>query len=231
MIKTLIIDDNPGKVKEIRECLVNAGVIIDDIDVVTDIVEGRKKLKSKYFDLLILDIQIPERVGESPLTDGGLQILELLKDRHRYKKPGYTIGLTEFSDSMDEYKKIFEERLHFLVKFDEISLLWKTTLSSIVDEIKDTKNFSPVLDYYYDVGIVCALEKTELENVLKLDVEWNQIHFPSDNLIYHIAKGVNNDGREFKIVAVSCEQMGMSSAAVTTTKLIHHFRPDRKSVV
>ncbi|MGK4151934.1 hypothetical protein AB0X74_04550 [Kurthia gibsonii] len=225
MIRTLIVDDNHKKVKEIRDCLVSVGIQIEDIDVVTDIVEGRKKLKSVFYDLLILDIQIPERVGENPLINGGLQILELLKDRYRYKKPGYIIGLTEFSDSMKEYKTVFEEKLRFLIKFEEASTFWKTKLNAIVSEIKETKKFSPVLDYDYDVGFVCALEKTELENVLKLEMGWTPIHFPSDNLIYHIGKGVNSEGREYKIVAASCEQMGMSSAAVTTTKLIHHFRP------
>lgn len=225
MIKVLIIDDNPIKVKQIRDCLINNGVIIEDIEVVGDIVEARKKLKSTLFDLLILDIQIPERVGDSILLDGGLQILEMLKDRFRYKKPSYTIGLTGFPDSFEEYQHIFEEKLHFLIKFDSTSTSWERKLEFILKEVKESKSFLPQLDYYYEIAIVCALEKIELENVLKMEIEWRQMHFPSDNLVYHVGKFTNSESQVLNIVAVSCEQMGMSATAVTTTKLIHHFRP------
>lgn len=221
MIKILIIDDNPRKVSQIRECLVQASVVIENIETVSDIVEGKKKLRNKLYDILILDVQLPERTGDKPLTDGGLEILRLIHDTNRYKRPNYIIGLSEF----DNYRNNFEDKLHLLIKFDEKTDDWQIRLTNQVSEVNSSKFNIAIPDYYFDVGFVCALEDIELENILKLDANWERVNIPSDNLIYYTGSLLNNEGYLVKLVAVSCEQMGMSAAAVATTKLIHHFRP------
>ena len=77
-------------------------------------------------------------------------------------------------------------------------------------------------DYLTDVAIVCVTN-TEFAAVT-LFHDWKPITIPGDERIYDAAE-FDRDGKTYKIICAKQDKMGMTSAAVTTMKIIEQFRP------
>lgn len=86
------------------------------------------------------------------------------------------------------------------------------------------ENINNNVSYDYDVAIITALFKTELESVLNLDGSWENKEIENDSTTYKV--GVFKKGNiSKKIVAVSAPQMGMVASSTLCIKLVKHFRP------
>ncbi|EMS7139903.1 hypothetical protein WG960_004806, partial [Escherichia coli] len=71
-MKTLIVDDQyEDKAQIIASILKSIGE--DDFDLVVDAKKAIRSMTSIKYDLLILDLQIPEVLGEDAKNDGGTQ--------------------------------------------------------------------------------------------------------------------------------------------------------------
>ncbi|ENE2488392.1 hypothetical protein ABM830_004975, partial [Escherichia coli] len=69
-MKTLIVDDQyEDKAQIIASILKSIGE--DDFDLVVDAKKAIRSMTSIKYDLLILDLQIPEVLGEDAKNDGG----------------------------------------------------------------------------------------------------------------------------------------------------------------
>ncbi len=77
-------------------------------------------------------------------------------------------------------------------------------------------------DYLTDIAIICVTN-TEFAAVT-LFHKWQPVTIPGDERIYDTAE-FERDGKTYKIVCAKQDKMGMTSAAVTTMKLIEGFRP------
>lgn len=76
MISILLLEDNARKAQRIFSSLTQIPEINpSDITTVTDIVNAKRELREKMFDLILLDIQIPNRFDQTPKRDGGLTFL------------------------------------------------------------------------------------------------------------------------------------------------------------
>lgn len=73
MINILIVDDSKEKLRNIKEVL--DSVIENDeeveISVAMEITKAKKIVSHKNIDLMILDIQLPQRVTDIPKKEGG----------------------------------------------------------------------------------------------------------------------------------------------------------------
>ena len=73
MINILIVDDSKEKLRNIKEVL--DSVIENDeeveISVAMEIIKAKKIVSHKNIDLMILDIQLPQRVTDIPKKEGG----------------------------------------------------------------------------------------------------------------------------------------------------------------
>lgn len=77
MISILIVDDIPAKISEIEKTLLTVTPIIrDQITIASDIINAKRLLAAKQFDLMILDLSLPQRFGDDPDDNGGTQFLE-----------------------------------------------------------------------------------------------------------------------------------------------------------
>lgn len=77
-------------------------------------------------------------------------------------------------------------------------------------------------DYLTDIAIICVTN-TEFAAVT-LFHDWKPITIPGDERIYDTAE-FERDGKTHKIICAKQDKMGMTSAAVTTMKIIEQFRP------
>lgn len=64
-MRILIVDDENSKVVEICEVLSRSNVSQDDIEVTTTGAAALQALKREYFDLLIVDMYLPSRIGNN----------------------------------------------------------------------------------------------------------------------------------------------------------------------
>jgi nucleoside phosphorylase len=228
MLKVLIVDDNPTKASRIRAVIAAIPEIAaDDVDSCSDLVSARKFLAATLYDLLILDVRIPDRHGEDPLDRLGVGFIRELALSRGILAPAHVIGITAYDDAFNEADPAFLDELWRLIKYDAGSDDWKRQLATKLQYLVRTKAelAAPLrAPYSYDVGIIAALPDPELSAVLALPADWTERRYPNDPTIYHLGT-FSDQTRRFSVVAASTPQMGMPAAAVLSMKIIERFRP------
>lgn len=213
--KILIVDDNYNKIQGIVASL--AGLNIE-----TEIALSSKcalsKLKNTQFDLLIIDLQIPEVLGEEISLEGGAKLLRNITKNTRIKKPTYIIGFTSHSDSYNSFKKEFDSSGWSLHMFDG-------DFTAIQSVIINQLRYITRKEIHCDVAIITALEHTEFEAVLKESNEWEPIFTPNDCSLYYQTTITHKNGKTLTLVAVCCHGMGMANASAITMKVCLKFSP------
>lgn len=228
MIKILIVDDSPEKIKSIVEIL-NCNPELNDENICTcsDLVSARKELARRRFDLLILDLNLPERFGDDPKKFSGLEFLYECKESQRLCKPYHIIGLTQYEELIEEYKKQFDDELWALIHYSIHQNTWKDPLNNKVSYLIQSKkelSLQEITEYDYDLAIITALHDPELLMVIHINANWKKIELSNDPTPYYIGSFVNSSKR-LKVVAASANQMGMVASSVLSTKIIENFRP------
>jgi len=229
MIKILLVDDNAEKVKCIIEAICEIPLMVkSDIEVVSDRQNAKRLILDQQFDLMILDLSLPERFGDEPEQNGGAQFLHEINISPDFNVPFHIIGLTAYSDLKDKYSDSFTEYLWHLIIYELQYNNWKTQLinhiSYLIKSKAELKNPSN-LKYEYDIAIVTILDSIELKCVRELPGHWIEEKFPNDDTYYYTGYFLK-DGKKLKVVAASTSNyMGMSAAATLSMKLINKYRP------
>lgn len=224
MINILIVDDTIKKNKNIKNAL---DEIIDNseevnIQIALEIAETKRIMSKKNIDIMILDIQLPQRITDDPEREGGIRLLKELKESRRYKYPSYVISLSRYEESIDVFKKS-EGNIHTSIIYDEHNK-WKTQLQDCVKVFLTIVNNNVMhRNYEYDIAVMCALQEEidEIEHSLSC-VE--KININEDDEIYY--KGYYElPERKVKVIFASANQMGMVAATSLATKMIYNFTP------
>ncbi len=226
MIKVLIIDDNPDKLKVLRN-LVEKNSNISEYDVAQDTVQARRFLQANFYDLVILDLNIPKRFGDDPLPENSVNLLKELNQSERLIKPSNIIGLTIHDNLKIAYQSEFEIFLWLIILYVENSDSWEKQLNSRIDYLikaKSTVLNSASSSHQVDLAFITALRAPELNAVLRLPLDWESFKIENDSSEYNRAKITIND-KTISLLAVSSPQMGMIASSVLTMKIIHSFRP------
>lgn len=107
-MKTLIVDDQyEDKAQIIASILKSIGE--DDFDLVVDAKKAIRSMTSIKYDLLILDLQIPEVLGEDAKNDGGTQLLKYIELNESIIKPTVVLGITSHRDAYDSCFDFFKK--------------------------------------------------------------------------------------------------------------------------
>lgn len=234
MIEILLVDDNPRKISKICE-VIQKFPEIDNSNIITcsDIITARRYLKEQQFDLMILDLLLPERFGDNAKKDGGLDLLYEINISQYIFKPFHIIGMTAYDELIDEFTDKFREQLWLIIKYAEENIEWEDQLNQKIKYLlqsKRTLKQNENNEFDFDIGIITALPDVELKSVLNLNADWVKYTYPNDSTIYH--QGVfKNDNKRKKIVVASTHQMGMTAASVLTMKIITLFKPRYITIV
>ncbi|TPI26811.1 response regulator [Mesorhizobium sp. B3-2-1] len=228
MIKILLVEDEPEKARLVSTALMEvSGVGPESITRCSSEVEAKQALKRTYFDLMVLDINIPSRTDRHIRTGGGLEILKAVYSKPVYNIPTYVIGLSAYEDGIKEAKKGFINPLWKVLRFAPDEADWSVALKLATEFIIKGKRLPPVTDgnsFHSTLGIVVGLEDVELESVLALLEESQQVSVPHDPTRYF--KGKFRSGkREIDVVLVAATKMGLVNSAIVATRLIENFRP------
>lgn len=158
-LSVLLVDDSDFKIERVKtflgEVAPNAKLTIS-----RDRISAQKNLVSDKFDLLLLDMQLPNRFGESePEEVGGVSILEELEMSEEYFQPTRIIVFTQYDDLQEGLRNSYPEL--GAVKFDLSSDNWKNTLFRALNSLSKSKSVIKKIvycegenaPYYNSVGL------------------------------------------------------------------------------
>lgn len=231
MIRILILDDTEIKISKIKSVITNnCGIPNDNIDIAMSINEGRKFMYSNEYDLLLLDLVLPLNDNEEPDMEEGPKFIDEIYTNERINIPNQIIGLTQFDRCYSELKDRFEDKVWYLLKYEQSKNDWITKLQNKIIHLrknKETLRNSISNEYKYDIAVICALpeefaqfklafEKCNLEKVNYADLPLD-LYRGTINTIY---------GHSLKIIAGCVGKPGMSATSIFATTMFNVFKVD-----
>lgn len=132
MSNYLIIEDDINKYEIIQQELINIGVRKVDITFTAYVNQASKLLRVNSYDLVVLDLNLPMTKGGKPIHNGGVTLLNKLKNNsHKYNLPTKIIGLTSHSNLKKDYQNFFTNLSFSIYDFEVAG--WKDALRNSVN--------------------------------------------------------------------------------------------------
>ncbi len=222
-MEVLIVHDRIDAIESIQDVLAGAGLDEHKISVSEDIRSARQLVSDKTFDLIILDLTVPDVKGRD--EPGFRQVENFLRDIYEFEDllaPGDLIGISQEADAL----QLMHSGLgaHFMVAIPEDDAgVWKSHLEDRIRySLRSTtsKQLSLARQYGIDVLLITAMDKEfspyrELFELIELTV------FPGVySFVFSDKHGAVRNG-----VAFSVGASGQASAASRTQSLVSWFRP------
>ncbi|MEN6622825.1 MAG: hypothetical protein ABFD50_14900 [Smithella sp.] len=231
MLDILIIDDNEKKIEKIVAVIREFDEIPStNVYIAKSQIEGKKQLREKQFDLVVLDIQLPTRGGGVPSANGGVSLLKEIHSRTLYKRPICIVGLTAYPELLTDAGNAFAETMWSIILYNDTSTEWVNRLAQKIRyllELKTSK--APNNLYKFNLGIIAALNIPEYKAVMRL-TDWKRSDSVHDSTLY--MEGLfSEEKKQVTVIAACAPEMGMPAAAVLTTKMIMGFAPRYLAIV
>jgi nucleoside phosphorylase len=227
-LRVLFVEDDNQKYNRVHAVLEQAGVVGSDITHVIAAAPAFEHLRKTQFDLMLLDVNIPRRLGdEKPQRGGGLDLLKELARDGDLLRPTYIVGLTAYEDVVAEFGSAFEDQLWSLVHYKESSDQWIAQLLvkvAYIQAANRSRNFSDGETYGCDLAIITALDTVEFDAVQSLPVSWQPLRLQHDETRY-LSGTLSTASGTKSIIAAAAPRMGIPASAILSSKLIHQFRP------
>ena len=218
-MEVLIVDDNAVKSEKIKSILDDLKIPSESTKYAGAAIDAKSEMMAMQYDVLVLDLVLPLRRDDPPQKDGGINLLKEMVSLRTIKVPRKIYILSEFDTALEELQQMKEELPLSPIKYENDSNEWITTLKNYLS--LDLRIQTEQREHYdYDAAIICALDNPELEEVRKLPIAWNLYNIFGDSTDYYT--GIYNGKR---VVCAASYEMGLSSAAILSTKLITLFRP------
>ncbi|MGK0272783.1 MAG: nucleoside phosphorylase/CheY-like chemotaxis protein [Cocleimonas sp.] len=215
-MKVLIVDDQyDSKVKAIAKNL----NLLNNISVkhVLNARDAYNELLFEFYDLLLIDLQIPESFGDDIDVNGGFNFLELICNDTDIHIPTTIVGITGHLDAYNENVDKFNTKgwtLHFF-----------NGDTNFINDILEGCLRRSKIDQKYDVAFITALRHTEFESLLANGMRWTELDVNDCNK-YYTAVFNDKNGVPRKAVATYCSSMGMAISAAISMKVILKFNPE-----
>ncbi|WP_447745198.1 response regulator [Enterobacter asburiae] len=132
MMRIIIVDDDIKRSEVIVNWLIEVGLTTaDNVTSFSCTSEARLELKNNYYDILILDVVLPKRKDDKAIWTNGIDLLEYISKSSLAKKPGKIIGITAYSDDIDNFKSEFEKYCFTVVEVSNEQESWKTLFLNV----------------------------------------------------------------------------------------------------
>jgi len=148
-MKIIVVDDDIVRSNKIKKWLIDNNICEDqNIDVFKCTSKARAAISKKYYDAMILDVVLPKRDDEKSTWINGIELLRYLNQSSNVKKPERIIGITAFSDDIQNFKAEFEKYCLSVVEVKNENFDWEDIFSnafayyqsSKIASIADDKN-------------------------------------------------------------------------------------------
>lgn len=226
-MKILIADDQPSRYEKLIKDLIEIGITKDQIKIVICANDAREELEKNSYTILVLDILLPLNMENK--VEGSrhsMDLLSTLKQEDDLIKPSYIIGITADKSLVINVESDFSNSMWKLIEYNESRDDWKEQIKNCVEYvlIKEKNTMPENIDYGVDLAIVCALERPELEAVLKLNWNWSPSR-PLNDLIFVYDGWFEKNGRKITVVAAYAQRMGMVETAILSSHIISLLHP------
>lgn len=215
-MRALLVEDNYEKLNIIHK--ITREYDNFSLKKVISVQSAIEELNQNAYDLIIIDIQIPDIDGGDINTSGGVELLYQIENFSDTVVPKYIFGLTSNSTDTSEHQTAFSKYGWYLFDLNRDISAWQTILINKIESSSGNNNY-----YHPDVAIVTALEEPELEELLKLAQE--PIKFVLEGHSYYKFSIKNKSNKQISILCASAERMGLSWSASLTTRIINKFSP------
>lgn len=215
-MKILLVEDNYDKYPLISKALVGFKSVV--FTKVVSASDALRELSNNLFDVMIIDIQIPDIDGGDVNPSGGIELLQNVESLNNIIIPRYIMGLTANSSDVSLYFDVFKKYGWPLFDLKNDSLMWKDLLVTKANSIENNINYIRA-----DIAIITALEDPELEELLKITPSY--ISHMIDGYRYFFYEVTTTQGRKLKIVSASAEKMGVTWSSQVATRVIEKFNP------
>ena len=234
MIQILLLDDSNDKRESLKSVifpLFPQGEIL--IEEACCIVDGREMLQSKTYDMLILDMVLPEHRGdqESEMNRrGGVELLEEIYINQSIKKPTQIIGLTEFEEEFTEQQKEFKDKLWYLLFYSRKNNDWKTQLKDKVCQLGQMKKdieMSIKNSNKFNLGIICALnEEFIMMQKAFVNCKWESIQIEGLPYVFKTTNVTSSHMKDYSIIAACANKPGICATSILASAMYNRFGVD-----
>ncbi len=217
----LIVDDDIKKIRNIMK-------IIDEVDGIDEnMIEysietdsAKDKLLKKAYDLLILDLNMPEQLINASYERAGEDFIDELIYSVNMIKPLEIVVLSAYDKCEEEFLSKAYRNGFIMLKYDELSSVWSSKLRAIVEyRLLYAKQNEPHETIDFAIITTTTIETEAVKNLCN---EWKIEEFKNDVNTYYISELIDGDKKK-KIVTVQSIDMGMVAATVSTMNIIRHY--------
>lgn len=224
-MRILIVDDQNDKANDIVNSILMCGKIKrEEIITVPSINDAISKLVTEKYDLMIVDMCIPEVYPGMLQNDGGLKLITIINSDKRIITPNEIIVLTAHEHLFEEFKDAVKKKSFDIITYNSSSEEWKRKINDKLEYLIVWGN-SPGEErkFKYDVAILTAVSR-EKAAVEQLSESWKRVPLKEDSTVYYECIWEKGE-KQIKVVTTSLMQMGMVPAAAISTKMIYNFSP------
>lgn len=226
-MKILIVEDLDEKADSVQALLRGALPQSEFIvDRARSYRSGVRHMEKQAYDLLILDLVLPVRDGESPSDQGGKQLLTEILDGTECRRPAHIACLTAFEESAEVVQQELARNLVHLIVYKQ-DQRWKEPLRAQIQYIQQRLADSDRApkEHQIDIAIVTSSPDVELREVNKLPGAFVAEYNREDSIYYYRGEWKSKTDKRLSVVACAAPSMGMTAACVTACKVIERWRP------
>lgn len=225
MTRILIVDDKPERYAPLVEGLV-AAQALDEGSVIVEkcIRDAINRLREWQFDVLVVDMLLPETPWTVPIPDGGARLLMHLREDPELKTPRYIIGVTAALEDDLEVKQVFDTQPWLLIRTSGGGNAWVERLATFIKHALQIERSQDALGYQFDVCFLSALRTPEFDALLDTSIYLGEPE-PVDHSLFGRVGSIESQGKQLRVVASHCLRMGSTESALVSAKLISKFRP------
>lgn len=222
--KILISEDNEYKRELLSAELIKNGVLESDIIIAKNSYETRCALRDNAGNiaLLLLDLVLPNREGDVPSANVGLELLRLILEDGEYHPPRNIVGTTADGEARGQHESEFQKLTTQILMVTPELHDWRFSLERLVSRINRSAE-SPK-ESLVDVCFITALRQPELAAVLKLPIEWTPEQSLGNGVL--IQEGTAEIGGKIRrFICAHSTQMGMIAASFMVMALWQKYYP------
>lgn len=222
--KVLVSEDSDSKIAVIKSELLKLGAEEDGIIVAKSGVDTRRALKehSGSLNLMLLDLALPNRTGDLPVPETGMELLKQILDDGEYVAPDNIVGTTADFEILSAFESGFNKYTTQILLISPGEQEWKFSLSKLVKRIE--RAIAQPKDYKVDVCFVTALRYPELESIKELPIAWSPEQALGNGVLFQEGTMVVRD-KTLAFICAHSTQMGTVAASFMTAALIDRFCP------
>ncbi|MFP8644516.1 hypothetical protein ACLHWY_23500 [Priestia aryabhattai] len=223
MQRILIVEDDEIKSQHIQSVFNIFPTL--SIEIENCIFKAKEKLVKNYYDLMILDMNLPFEEGGYSQEFAGYMLLQEIQGVQHLKKPGDIIILTSYDELIKKYEGDIAKGLFVAIKYDVYSTEWREKITNRIKYLMSAADDASDIGesgYDFHCAIITAVD-IEFTEVKKIINNPQQLRVKGDPTFYTV--GTTDLSNSKKIVVGKQHQMGMTAASVLAMKLIQNFKP------